>query len=64
VGLLGSKLYYIGGDVLTPTKHTIQSVSVDTTNLPATLPGAVTSAATKTLFNSDAPVTDALVTVI
>jgi N-acetylneuraminic acid mutarotase len=63
VGLLGSKLYYIGGDVLTSNKHTIQSVTVDTTNLPGTLPGAI-SAGTKTLFNSDAPVTDSLTAVI
>src|SRR6185436_16247298 len=38
-GLIGNKIYYIGGDELTPSKHTIDGVSIDIGLLPETLPG-------------------------
>jgi len=53
VGLLGNKIYYIGGDELTPNNHTIDGVSIDIGTLPDIIPGGVVSTAQKhSLFSN------------
>jgi N-acetylneuraminic acid mutarotase len=51
VGLLGNKIYYIGGDELTANKHTIDGVSIDIGTLPDTIPASAI-ATKKSLFSS------------
>jgi N-acetylneuraminic acid mutarotase len=56
VGLLGNKIYYIGGDELIPNNHTIDGTSIDIGFLPKTIPGS--SLATKTSLFSNQSVSD------
>jgi N-acetylneuraminic acid mutarotase len=51
VGLIGNKLYYIGGDELTANKHTIDGVSIDIGTLPDVIPGAVAALKKDSLFS-------------
>lgn len=64
VGLIGNKIYYIGGDVLTANKHTIDATSIDIGLLPDVLPGStVAGSKMKSLF-STAAIDDSLKSVI
>jgi hypothetical protein len=61
--LIGNKICYIGGDLLTPNNHTIDGTSIDIGTLPDLIPGAVAANKNDSLFSRDlVPASDDVLT--